>query len=116
MSNSPNIESYASVIAGSTALATSSKPDFVELGKKIGRLCHEKNIAYGDSFGNTGEFLKLLYPDGITPEQYEDSLLLARIFDKLSRIANQKSAFAESPYLDIAGYAILGAAKDGAKL
>lgn len=101
------------------ALLTGAKLEsarFVDLGAKIGQLCTDKNIAYGDSFGNTGEFLKLLYPKGISPEQYEDSLLLARIFDKLSRIANQKSAFNESPYIDIAGYAILGAAKDGVKL
>lgn len=55
--------------------------------------------------------LRLLYPDGIRPEQYDDSLAVVRIIDKLFRIANNKDAFGESPYKDIAGYAILGMKK-----
>jgi hypothetical protein len=80
------------------------------LGQAIGALVDEKNAAYGDAFGKTGDFLKLLYPDGIRPEQYADALCIVRIFDKLMRIANKKDAFGESPYKDIAGYSLLGAA------
>src|SRR5690625_1515778 len=79
------------------------------IAKEIGELVQEKNQAYGNSFGKSGDFLKLLYPDGIKPEQYQDMLLVARIFDKQMRIANKKDAFGESPYKDIAGYEILGA-------
>lgn len=85
---------------------------FEEIAKEIGTLVAEKNIAYGDSFAKCGEFLRLLYPEGIQPTQYDDALALVRIFDKQMRIATRKDAFGESPYRDIAGYGILGAVKD----
>ncbi|WP_447859610.1 hypothetical protein [Nitrospira calida] len=84
-----------------------------QLAAQIGRLVAEKNAAYGDSFAKSGEFLRLLYPDGIKPEQYGDMLLVVRIFDQLMRVATSKAAFGESPYADIAGYGLLGAYKDG---
>jgi len=79
--------------------------------RELGELLVRKNAAYGSSFLKAGEFLALLYPMGIRPEQYTDALLLVRIFDKCMRVATRKGAFGESPYLDIAGYGILGAAK-----
>lgn len=90
----------------------SSSRRFEELGRKIGALVQEKNDAYGNSFSKSEAFFKILYPDGIKPEHYSDVLLLARIFDKIMRIANQKDAFGESPYTDIVGYGILGVDKD----
>lgn len=96
--------------------AASPKPvdtRFEEIGIQIGQLVAEKNAAYGDSFAKTGAFLRLLYPDGIRPEQYGDALSIVRVFDKLMRLATRKGAFGESPYRDIAGYGILGAAIDG---
>lgn len=83
-------------------------PTFIELGERIGKLLEEKNAAYGNSFDDAGDFLKLLYPNGVQPEQMNDMLCIARIFDKMKRIATNKDAFGESPYQDIAGYAILG--------
>lgn len=81
---------------------------FKELGERIGNLLEEKNAAYGNSFDDAGEFLRLLYPTGVQPNQMNDALCLVRIFDKMKRIATNKDAFGESPYQDIAGYAILG--------
>ena len=75
---------------------------------QLAELLPQKNRAYGSSFEKCGPFLRLLYPDGLPPEKYEDALLLVRIFDKQMRIATSKDAFGESPYLDLAGYAILG--------
>ena len=86
--------------------------DFNKIGAEIGALVTEKNAAYGDSFAKCGEFLRLLFPTGIQPEQYDDALAMVRIFDKQMRIATRKDAFGESPYRDIAGYGLLGAAKD----
>lgn len=77
------------------------------IGKSIGSLVDEKNQAYGDSFNKSGEFLKILYPDGIQPEQYGDMLGIVRVFDKLMRIATNKGAFNENPWTDICGYSIL---------
>ena len=81
---------------------------YEKIGKELGALCDKKQESYGNSFGVSEEFLKLLYPDGMQPSQYQDVLTLARIFDKCMRIANRKDAFGESPYKDIAGYAMLG--------
>lgn len=80
-----------------------------ELGIKIGELVDEKQVAYGNSFGEAGKILQILYPNGIPLESYDDALCIVRIIDKLKRIATDKDAFGESPYRDIAGYALLGA-------
>lgn len=88
-----------------------SKPDYVALATEIGTLVEAKNAAYGSSFAKCGDFLRILYPDGIAPAQYQDALLIVRIFDKLMRIATAKDALGESPYRDITGYGLLGAAE-----
>ena len=85
--------------------------NYENIGAQIGKLVAEKQAAYGDSFGKSGDVLRILYPNGIKPDQYDDALAVVRIVDKLFRIANSKDAFGESPYRDIAGYGILGAAK-----
>lgn len=95
-------------------------PTFQQLSEEIGKLLEEKDAAYGSAFDAAGDFLKLLYPEGVKPEQLNDALCLVRIFDKMKRIATNKDAFGESPYRDIAGYALLGlrrveAMKDAAK-
>jgi len=83
---------------------------YEEIGAKVGKLVDEKQAAYGDSFGHAHKVLEILYPDGIETRQYTDMLTVVRILDKLFRIANQKDAFGESPYMDIAGYGLLGTA------
>lgn len=93
-------------------LPTAGPSRFEQIATEVGKLVAEKNQAYGDSFAQCGRFLELLYPEGIQPEQYSDVLALVRIFDKQMRIATRKDAFGESPYRDIAGYGLLGAAKD----
>jgi hypothetical protein len=84
------------------------KRTFEEIGAAVGQLVDEKNAAYGSSFACSGDFLRLLFPNGIPPSQYDDALLLVRIFDKQMRIATNRDAFGESPYQDIAGYGLLG--------
>lgn len=81
-----------------------------EIGAELGELVATKNAAYGSSFSSSADFLRLLYPNGVKPEQYLHMLTVARIFDKLMRIATDKDAFGEEPFKDIAGYAILGTA------
>jgi len=81
---------------------------YKKLGEEIGKLVDEKQTAYGDSFGKSGGVMKILYPDGIRPDQFDDALVIVRIIDKLFRIATKKDAFGESPYGDIAGYGLLG--------
>lgn len=85
---------------------------FRRVAAEIGDLVAEKNAAYGSSFERAGEILRVLYPSGIAPEQYGDALAIVRVIDKLFRIATRKDAFNESPWRDVAGYGVLGAAKD----
>ena len=82
---------------------------FETFAAEIGKVVDEKNKAYGNSFAEAGEFLKILYPSGIPLESSNDALTLTRIFDKLKRIATNNDRFGEDPFFDIAGYAILGA-------
>jgi hypothetical protein len=89
--------------------------EFEQIGTDIGKLVAEKNAAYGDSFNKCGEFLKLLYPNGVKPEQYADMLALVRVFDKQMRIATDKDALGENPWRDVMGYALLAVARDKAQ-
>lgn len=84
---------------------------YENLGREIGQLVDKKQKAYGKAFQLTPQIFRMLYPNGIKPEQYEDMLTLVRIMDKIVRISNgNKYAFGESPYRDIAGYGLLGTA------
>lgn len=81
--------------------------DYKRIGKEIGALVEEKQAAYGDSFGKAGEIMCILYPMGIPPEKMRDALTVVRIVDKLFRVATDRDALGESPWRDIAGYALL---------
>ncbi len=89
---------------------------YEKLAKEIGKLVDEKNAAYGNSFSECHKILSVLYPEGIKPEQYTDALAIIRVIDKLFRIATKKDAFGESPWKDIAGYALLGIYNDTKKI
>ncbi len=82
------------------------------LAKEIGSLVDQKNKAYGSSFAESYKIIQILYPNGVKIEQYTDFLATIRLIDKLFRIANKKEAFGESPWNDIAGYALLAVQND----
>ena len=88
---------------------------FQEIGAAVGKLVQAKNEAYGDAFLRVGEVLRILYPEGISLDQYDDMLAITRVLDKLFRIATDKDAFGETPWQDVCGYAILSIARDNAK-
>lgn len=81
--------------------------NYVAIAEGIGRLVTEKQAAYGDSFGKAGSVMGILYPGGVQPEQLADALTVVRMLDKLFRIATDRDALGESPWRDIAGYALL---------
>ncbi|HRR49770.1 MAG TPA: hypothetical protein P5293_07460 [Bacteroidales bacterium] len=85
--------------------------DYEKIGQAVGKIVTKKQLAYGDSFGQSGKVMKILYPDGIKIEQMDDALCVVRILDKLFRLATSPNALGESPYQDIAGYALLGLAR-----
>lgn len=83
------------------------KKTYEERAAEIGRLVQSKQAAYGDAFGKSGAVLRILYPDGITPDKLDDALVIVRVLDKLFRIATDRDALGESPWQDVAGYALL---------
>lgn len=85
---------------------------YEEQALAIAHLVQEKQLAYGDSFGKAGKILAILYPSGIPLDQYDSALTIARVVDKLFRIATDKDAFGESPWKDIMGYALLEVVRD----
>ena len=85
---------------------------FIDIGKKIGEIVTSKNAAYGDSFSQSNKVIEVLYPNGISKEQYKDFLTVIRVIDKLFRIANDKGYGGESPWNDICGYSILSVWRD----
>lgn len=84
---------------------------YEDKGKEIGKLVDTKNIQYGAAFAKSGGILRILYPKGISLDQYDNMLTLVRIIDKMFRIATN-DAGPEEPWADIAGYAILKAVQE----
>ena len=84
---------------------------FPEMGRRVGELVAEKQSAYGNSFGQAGQILRVLYPNGVPVEKMEDMLTVVRVLDKLFRIATDRDAMGESPWKDICGYALLALSK-----
>ena len=80
-------------------------------GRELGRLVDDKQSQYGDMISAMGPMLKILYPEGVRPGQYDDLALIVRILDKLGRITKGNGEGGESPYRDIAGYGLLGDGK-----
>ena len=58
--------------------------------------------------------IRALYPDGIPSDKLDDALAVIRVVDKLFRIATDRDAMGESPWRDIAGYALLAVARQEA--
>jgi hypothetical protein len=83
---------------------------YEDLGAKVGLLVAGKQRQYGDSFSKAGEIIRILYPDGISPQAMPSALTVVRVLDKLNRIATaagKEDLGGESPWQDIAGYALL---------
>lgn len=81
-----------------------------QITQELNKLLLQKREAYGQAFFQSSSIMKALYPQGISPHQYDDALTIMRICDKLFRIANAKNgkdSMNEDPWKDIAGYAIL---------
>jgi hypothetical protein len=89
---------------------------FVAIATEIGELVSERNINYGDSFKNSGEILKFLFPNGIPQDKYTVCLALVRILDKIFRLATNPTYNNENCWKDIAGYCILMLGYDQEKL
>lgn len=88
-------------------------PELIRLiGESIGKMAAGKNVSYGDSYIRTTEFIRLVFPDGIKPEQYHLLAPIIRWWDKTNRLIAKPNAYGESPRIDMVGYAILDAVSD----
>ena len=85
---------------------------FSKVGAGVAELLTQKRVCYGDSYGLSTHILSLLYPRGITTLDYGNLLAILRIIEKLFRAAKGSDPDGESPFLDIAGYAMLVLAKE----
>lgn len=86
---------------------TSKKPNFLDIAEKLAIMTAVKNEKYGNSFNEAHEILKVLYPDGVKPEDYKNMLGIVRVLDKLFRLSKGDQGD-ESAWRDIAGYGLLG--------
>lgn len=84
-----------------------TKEEWIALAIKTGELVAEKNQAHGDSVRRSAKIMQTLYPDGISFAQIPSALLVVRILDKLSRIANDPTFGGEDPAQDITGYGLI---------
>lgn len=82
-------------------------PVWANLGAELIKVVDTSNQAYGNSTEKSAKMMSILYPEGIQPEQMHDARCMISVLDKLSRIATDKDAFGESPWRDVAGYALL---------
>lgn len=108
------IERLPDVFGKSTTINVTTKNIYEQVGSEIGKLVSIKQKQYGNSFGKTPEFLKILYPNGITLEQYNDMLALVRDFDKSMRIANGNQGN-EDAWQDKVGYSLLSVVRNKEK-
>lgn len=87
---------------------------FVAVATEIGELLVVKDAAYGSAFEKTKEILKILFPNGLPVEAFDDGLTIQRILDKICRLTvlctnpeeNKTEERTEDAWKDIAGYAI----------
>ena len=86
---------------------------YQEIASNLTSLLEKKEKAYGNAFSIAPEILKILYPDGIEPYQYDNLLTITRILDKIVRITNEDTS--EDPWFDIAGYCFLAMRATNAK-
>lgn len=80
--------------------------NYEEQGRRIGALLDTKQLRYGNSFGECHKIFEVLYPRGIPVAQYHHVLFMARVLDKMFRLATG-GPDQEDPVMDIAGYALL---------
>ena len=85
----------------------SREPTLEEIAKSVANLVEDKQQQYGDAFGKSEQILKVLYPNGVHPDDYRNLLTITRIVDKLFRLATNNGNDKEDPWRDICGYSLL---------
>lgn len=88
----------------SDSLAAQHPGIFHRMAAEVADLTETKNKAYGNQ---APAVLRALYPRGISVEQLDEALWVARCVDKLCRIANGAGgSLGEDAWRDLMGYAL----------
>jgi len=74
---------------------------------EAGRDIADKASDFADSFTTAPQALRLLYPDGVKPDQLEDTATLIRIWDSMSKIAHCDDQKRDETYKEIFSFAVL---------
>lgn len=85
-------------------------PALEDIADEVVSVVHGKQRAYGRTPEDVGRMMSVLFPGGVPPKAYGDALLTVRVLDKLCRLATAAGGpdlGNESPWSDIAGYALL---------
>ena len=110
VSDCPNRQNKLKQYIGKTKerleIAKASDSKYRKIAIEIAELVSDKQIAYGDSFGQSYKVLQVLYPDGVRPEDMKEFLTIVRVVDKLFRLSRGDQGD-ESAWTDIMGYALL---------
>lgn len=73
----------------------------------IANLVLAKKQAYGEhSLEQVNDIIKILYPTGISSEDYSKVLIIVRLLDKVTRLVTAHHKDKEDAWKDIAGYAL----------
>jgi hypothetical protein len=75
--------------------------------QKIASIVIEKRQAYGKkSLEQVEAIISILYPTGITSQDYPKVLTIIRLLDKITRLTTANKEDKEDAWTDIAGYAL----------
>ena len=80
---------------------------FRAVAEEVAAEVEEKDRRYGRAVLRGVEVLKILYPEGVRPDQYADAFLTLRLFEKRSRIASAQDDDLEDARRDSLGYCLV---------
>ena len=100
------LKQYISQTKERLEIAKTTDSKYRKIAIEIAELVSEKQVKYGDSFGQSYKIFQILYPDGVKPEDMKEFLTIVRVVDKLFRLSRGDQGD-ESAWSDIMGYALL---------
>jgi hypothetical protein len=83
---------------------------FKEKALEVAEMLERKSEEYDAPYDSDNEFLKIMYPDGVPPNQYSNMVLCLRLYDTLKKLTKT----GDTKYIEyIAGYGILAMCEEG---
>jgi selenophosphate synthase len=86
------------------------------IAKELSDLVISKNKRYGNAYLKVSQILRILFPDGIGEDYYDDVTVIIRILDKICRLSsNPTNEDRINAFTDISGYGLLMVEKYSSK-